>query len=500
MKLIPDLTVKKQIIILFVVFTVILACFAYFNYYSLKNYENAVRSIKNKTVKKLSIIGEISISTGINQSNILHYLYSYNTNDKLLYSKRIIEITEQNDILFNNLLELISKGKTQENLELLLMVRSAYLDKVIEIINTPNTLPNSRPFRFHESEIRFLFEEYFKETQNISKMIIEDAEDEIANTMAGVLRVKFISNILIAIGIFILLVNSFFISRIYKHLQRDYQSLREEKIEKTKAKEELERLNQQLEEKIKERTKELEEANREISLYNTELRKMGQAKDKFISVISHDLRNPISTILASSDVIMEKDVDKEELNEFAKIINRASVKVMNQLNELVDWAKTRRIQNIFKPVKLNLWESVNDSIQLIENLAKQNNVKLEVRISSSIFINADRIMFRSIIQNLVTNSIKFTPALGTVTIDAVEKGEMVEITVRDTGVGMTKEVKESLFTKKDAENEEKIKKKGMGLELVMDFIEKHGGTIEVESEIGKGSTFTFTIPRADEHQ
>ncbi|MBA3901269.1 MAG: HAMP domain-containing histidine kinase, partial [Bacteroidetes bacterium] len=270
---------------------------------------------------------------------------------------------------------------------------------------------------------------------------------------------------------------------------------------KLKAQGELEHLNQELENKIKERTKELEDANKDISIYNSELEKLSQAKDKFISVISHDLRNPISTILASSDALIDltksEKADKEEMIQFTRIINNASTKVMTQLNELVELAKSKRIGKIFNPVELNLWEAINESLQLLEALAEQNDVKLENNVSAALFIKADKTMFRSIIQNLVTNSIKFTPASGIVTIEAGEKGNMVEIRIQDTGMGMSEEVRENLFKDKFPTSEEKSKKIGMGLELVKDFVQKHKGTITVESELGKGSLFIFTIPAVD---
>lgn len=145
MKLIPNLTIKKQITMLFVVFTVILVGFDFFNYYSLKNYDKSIQNIKNSTLRKLSIIGEISINTAINQSNIFHYLYSYSIEDKILYSKKITEKIEQNDVLFKNLIEVIIQDKTQENLDLVSKVRIAYIDKIREIIERDPS-PNSGAF------------------------------------------------------------------------------------------------------------------------------------------------------------------------------------------------------------------------------------------------------------------------------------------------------------------------------------------------------------------
>jgi signal transduction histidine kinase len=494
-------SIKRQVIILFVILALIITGFGIFNYLTLKNYDDSIRQIRDSIIKKLSIIGEVSINAGAMQSEILQYLYADEPLEKQLQAKKIMEQIEQNELLFDNLFKLIQRDETEEDLSLVLRAEKAYVKKIIETIETPDPLPATDPFRYEQSEIRFLFDAYFTVLQNFSSVIISDAEEEIAAAVGRVNRARLIGYLFIIGGILILLINSYFILKIYKGLSRDYFSLKMERAEKIKAEEELEKLNQQLEEKIEDRTRELEDANKEISVYNSELKKLSLAKDKFISVISHDLRNPISTILSSSEALIEltgkENIDKEELTQFSRIINSASSKVMTQLNELVEWAKNKRISKIYNPVELNLWEAINESLQLLESLSKQNDVRLENNVSPTLFINADKMMFRSIIQNLVTNSIKFTPATGVVSIDAKVMGEMIEIRVKDTGLGMKEEVKENLFKEKLPMSNEKSQKTGMGLELVKYFVEKHHGTIRVESEVGKGSLFVFTIPAAN---
>ncbi|MDQ3191731.1 MAG: ATP-binding protein [Bacteroidota bacterium] len=497
----PQIPIKKQVIILFVIFAAVIVGFGSFNYLTLKNYGESIRIVKESVIRKLSIIGEISLNIGVINSDLLRYMYADGAEEKKLHADKITENLKQNYLKYNELLKLIKSDETKSSLNFVLSVRESYNNKIKEIIENQDPLPASDIFKYEESEIRFLFEEYLKEIQNLTEMVIKDAENEISSTFANVNRTRFIGNVLIFAGILILMINSYFVLKIYKGLTKDYHLLQEEKLEKGKAKEELEKLNKELENKISERTQELEIANKEISVYNSELKKLDLAKDKFISVISHDLRNPISTILASSDALIDitkvKNVDKEDITQFAKIINNASTKVMTQLNELVDWAKNKRVSKIFNPVKLNLWEATNESLQLLEALAELNDVSLENNVSPSLFINADKIMFRSIIQNLVTNSIKFTPASGIVSIDAEEVGEMIEIRIKDTGLGMSEDVKENLFKDKLPMSEEKSKKVGLGLELVKNFIDKHKGTITVESEIGKGSIFKFTVPSAE---
>ena len=187
-----------------------------------------------------------------------------------------------------------------------------------------------------------------------------------------------------------------------------------------------------------------------------------------------------------------------EIKTFSNIINRTSTRILNQLNELVDWAKKQHEKSSFNPTKIQLIKGVNESLELLKNSASQKDIHLVNEISETFYVKADRLMLRSILQNIVTNAIKFTPQGGTVTASAKAADSMIEICILDTGVGMTKELKEKLF--QDASysisgtNNEQGS--GLGLILVRDFVAQHGGSITVESEINRGTCFRFTIPAA----
>ena len=264
-------------------------------------------------------------------------------------------------------------------------------------------------------------------------------------------------------------------------------------------KNELKELYTELEKRVTERTKELELAYESLKDINDEFEEMNKSKDKLISIISHDLRNPISTIVSSSEIMMQ-NIDrfhKEELKNFTEIINNSSVKVYEQLNELVEWSKQKEKKVKFKPKAIDLYELAVLSFELMKDTAYQKNITLDNKIDKSIQVKADPILLRSIIQNLVTNSLKFTPENGRITISAYKKNEsFIEISIKDTGIGMDETTKNKLFSEEAAITKPgETKTSGLGLLLVKDFVEKHNGKIWVESEPNKGTTFYFTIPK-----
>jgi signal transduction histidine kinase len=222
------------------------------------------------------------------------------------------------------------------------------------------------------------------------------------------------------------------------------------------------------------------------------------SKDKFLSVISHDLRNPLTALLASAEKLSDdpETLTINQVKQLSQIINRTSKKLLAQLNEVVDWAKKQSTKTNFNPEKIHLNEGVEESLELILPNAIQKEIKLHNKVPCEIYVQADSLMLRSIVQNLVTNAIKYTPHGGSVFINAEVDGPMVCVFVEDSGIGMTGDVQEQLFKKANTSvsgtNNEVGS--GLGLLLVNDFVAQHGGTIDVESAVGVGTTFKFTIP------
>ncbi|MBA2582830.1 MAG: PAS domain-containing sensor histidine kinase [Bacteroidetes bacterium] len=263
---------------------------------------------------------------------------------------------------------------------------------------------------------------------------------------------------------------------------------------------ELKELYKTLENKVKERTIELESAYGRMEEINAELEEIGKTKDKFISIISHDLRNPVAAIVSSSNIILNniEALKKDEIKNFSGIINTSSKKIIEQLNELVEWSNQKTKKIIFNPQTINLYEFVLFSLKLIQVNANQKNIDIVNNIDTDILVKADPLLLRSIFQNLVTNAIKFTPEGGKITISAQKKEKgFIEISVADTGKGIPEEIRSKLFSNEafvSEQKDEEGKPKGLGLILVKDFVEKHKGEIWVECKPEKGTTFHFTLP------
>jgi signal transduction histidine kinase len=278
---------------------------------------------------------------------------------------------------------------------------------------------------------------------------------------------------------------------VFAELHRKNQLLSRQEEKLRIINDDLMRLNSDLENRVKERTSQLE-------LLNSELKELNLSKDKFLSVISHDLRNPATALIATSEKL-SRDIERlesKDVKNLSNIIHRTANKIVQQLNELVDWAKKQREKTSFTPIKINLLSGLDESMELLKANASQKEIKLLNEVYEDLFVTADSLMLRSIVQNLVTNAIKYTPHHGSITISAEKADKMVEIRVRDTGIGMNQETLEKLFddayySSKGTNNEHGT---GLGLILVKDFVNQHGGVISVESAEGAGTCFKFSIP------
>jgi two-component system, sensor histidine kinase and response regulator len=270
----------------------------------------------------------------------------------------------------------------------------------------------------------------------------------------------------------------------------------------------------QTEQELRKNNKELTEAQEIIAMFNEELKfaygrlqefnieleTMNKSKDKFISVISHDLRSPVSSIIASSEILFKnyENLQKDEAINFSRIINISSTKILEQFNELVERSKQKTKQINFNPQTLNLNDFIVFSLELIQTTADKKNIRISNLIETHLQVKADPLLLRSIIQNLITNSIKFTPEGGEIIIEAFkESNSQLKISIEDNGIGMSEEMRDGLFCDEATIEKTGAKTgntKGLGLVLVKDFVEKHQGKIWVESESGEGSTFYFTLP------
>lgn len=240
-------------------------------------------------------------------------------------------------------------------------------------------------------------------------------------------------------------------------------------------------------------------AEEKINQYVGELKELNATKDKFFSIIAHDLKNPFNNILGFSELLKEEvdDNDIEAIKQYANLIYSSAHQTFRLLENLLDWANTQQGHMLFRPENLPLNEIASEITETLQQFAIKKNIDIKNTINEEIIVFADRNMLKSILRNLVTNAIKFTPKNGKIEISSSIHEQQVEITVYDNGIGMDEKTCEQLFsldvnhTTKGTENENGT---GLGLILIKEFILKHGGKLSVASEIGKGSAFKFILP------
>lgn len=232
---------------------------------------------------------------------------------------------------------------------------------------------------------------------------------------------------------------------------------------------------------------------------SAKLKALNATKDKFFSIVSHDLKSPFASILGFSDLLVKniERYDSEKIFKFAKAINNSSLTAFKLLEDLLAWANSQSDKIEFCPELINLNHLISDIAAIVRHTAKSKNIQINFDLEKSYSVFADKNMLNTILRNLVGNSIKFTPRDGCINIFAKENQDNIEITVSDNGVGMDENTLSKLFkisekvSRKGTENESGT---GLGLLLCKEFVEKHGGKIWAESELGKGSDFLFTLP------
>ena len=232
---------------------------------------------------------------------------------------------------------------------------------------------------------------------------------------------------------------------------------------------------------------------------NRELHELNATKDKFFSIISHDLKSPFTSIAGFSDILVEQVREKnyEKIEIYATIIQDSSQRVMDLLMNLLEWSRSQTGQMQYQPESVELVGLINQVCELMNDSARQKSITLSLQTPRNVPVIADTSMILCVLRNLISNAIKFTQAGGTVTISLVQKQKEVMVSVSDNGVGIRKELIDKLFridqsySTPGTRNE---KGSGLGLILCKDFVEKNGGKIWVESQSGKGSIFSFTIP------
>ncbi|MDQ1772784.1 cyclic nucleotide-binding domain-containing protein [Labilibaculum sp. A4] len=244
---------------------------------------------------------------------------------------------------------------------------------------------------------------------------------------------------------------------------------------------------------------ELTQQKATIEKQRKELESLNATKDKFFSIIAHDLKNPFASLIGASDLLVENadELSQEQVKTFSGIINKSARQAFRLLENLLTWSRMQTGAIAWKPKEIDLWDLVNEVVILHTGSAENKEINIEAVIDEDLRIPADPNMINTVVRNLVSNAIKFTPRGGSITVSSHVTPNKVEIWVTDTGIGIDSEGKKKLFRideqlmKSGTENETGT---GLGLILCKEFIEMHNGNIWVESEPGKGSSFKFSLP------
>ncbi|MCB0745389.1 MAG: PAS domain-containing sensor histidine kinase, partial [Ignavibacteriae bacterium] len=244
----------------------------------------------------------------------------------------------------------------------------------------------------------------------------------------------------------------------------------------------------------------LKNAENKILKYAKELQYLNATKDKFFSILAHDLKNPFFSLLGFAELLSNNfdELTDEEKKEYISYIIKISKNSYQLLESLLKWAATQTGRIEYCPQKLDLKILLDNSTEFFTPIAQKKKINIENNIKSAAMVYADPDMMRTIIRNLLTNAIKFTKNDGVIKLDAIEESRNYKIIVSDCGMGMDTQTIKNLFRIDTAHKSIGTSNEigtGLGLIICKEFVEKNGGHINVTSKLGKGSKFSFTVPK-----
>ena len=245
--------------------------------------------------------------------------------------------------------------------------------------------------------------------------------------------------------------------------------------------------------------KEIEKKNLEIEKSRKDLEEINRNKDRFFSIISHDLRSPFQALLGYTNLIISEydSLSDEERKKYILEIDTVFKSTLQLFENMLSWARAQDGKLDYSPIIVNLYQVMNETLLLLLGMAKRKGIQLIADISKDEFVYIDMYYIQTILRNLISNSIKFTKSGGFIKVSVDTINGQRTIIVEDSGIGMTKETAEKLFsdTKTDSKlGTDKEVGSGIGLTLCRELVKKYNGKIWVESELGKGSKFFFTVP------
>jgi len=243
----------------------------------------------------------------------------------------------------------------------------------------------------------------------------------------------------------------------------------------------------------------LENKNQKIEQSENELKLLNAAKNKFFSIIAHDLKNPFHTVIGYSYLLSNdyEQFTEEERRKFASDIHHSTNNIFRLLQNLLEWSKAQTGRLIFIPREIELKKIIENSVSVLRSLADQKNIRIEFYFDNELCLFADPQMIETVLRNLINNAIKFTPENGLIEIIANQIDDKISICVKDSGIGISEEDALNLFqidstVKRKGTNDEDGS--GLGLILCKEFVHKNNGILWVNSSPGNGSSFFFNVP------
>lgn len=286
-----------------------------------------------------------------------------------------------------------------------------------------------------------------------------------------------------------------------KQLQKEYQflSAKYEKLVKEMIK--ITRIGDMHYKKLMEANDQIQEHKKILEELTQQLLEANAAKDRFYSIIAHDLRNPLQVLLFSAEFMADEyqQLGEEAIKKFIKQVNHTAQNMSNLLENLLQWARFQYGELECQPEEIDLFVLAKENIQYFVGNAEKKNIKISMGIPENTWVYADVNMIKSVLRNLVNNSVKFTHPEGKIKIFSKEEEDFIITSVQDTGIGIPKEKLDCLFQNgKHMSTQGTAEEKGsnLGLLICKEFVEKNGGELRVKSEPGKGSTFEFSLPKA----
>jgi len=246
---------------------------------------------------------------------------------------------------------------------------------------------------------------------------------------------------------------------------------------------------------------EIEKQRKELERQRMELESLNSTKDKFFAIIAHDLKNPFSTVLGISELLAREfeSFDPDSLKNFITQIYKYSNNTYNLLENLLQWSMLQTGRMPLRPSIVNVMDIVQENVELLSGNAKQKNIRITISKSSDCYAYVDVNQITTVVRNLLSNAIKFTEINGKINIKVKSKNGFWVVSVEDNGIGIAEKDMNRLFlldSNPTTIGTSQEKGTGLGLILSREFVERNGGKIWVQSQMGIGTTFSFTVPKA----